>query len=159
MFGVYSLLGNGHSYSALTDDYNTEKQKSPSPSSLRTRLVRCLVVLLALFGVGGLGFFAGQRSIPSVKEKEDFHCQYIPAQRGLSITWDATVGTVSRILEYNETFTGSSTASNAAWKTLIPHRGGFFNHPTLAPQRSVFSIFHQLHCLVCCPYPVVGNMY
>ena len=67
------------------------------------------------------------------------------------LTYNAKVSTVSRVLEYNETFAESSDASNAAWKALIPHRGGFFNPPTLARHRSVFSVFHQLHCLVISP--------
>jgi hypothetical protein len=26
-------------------------------------------------------------------------------------------------------------------------QGGFFKHPDLAPERSTFAVFHQLHCL------------
>ncbi|KAM0304943.1 hypothetical protein ACHAO8_011334 [Botrytis cinerea] len=36
------------------------------------------------------------------------------------------------------------------WDTMFPNngsRGGYFSHPTIAPQRSTFSAFHQLHCL------------
>lgn len=40
-----------------------------------------------------------------------------------------------------------SNSSNAAWKTLFPKQGGFFRHPQLAPERSAFAAFHQLHCL------------
>ncbi|KAF2233441.1 hypothetical protein EV356DRAFT_448274 [Viridothelium virens] len=40
-----------------------------------------------------------------------------------------------------------SNTSDAAWSTLFPIQGGFFKHPSLAPQRSAFSVFHQLHCL------------
>lgn len=41
-----------------------------------------------------------------------------------------------------------SNESNAAWERLFPARGGFFNHPTIAPKRSAYAVFHQLHCLV-----------
>ena len=41
-----------------------------------------------------------------------------------------------------------SKESNAAWGELFPVRGGFFNHPTIAPKRSAYAVFHQLHCLV-----------
>ncbi|PQE21335.1 Tat pathway signal sequence protein [Rutstroemia sp. NJR-2017a WRK4] len=36
------------------------------------------------------------------------------------------------------------------WDTIFPNNGtvgGYFSHPTIAPQRSTFSAFHQLHCL------------
>ncbi|KAK1993243.1 hypothetical protein LX36DRAFT_586765, partial [Colletotrichum falcatum] len=34
-----------------------------------------------------------------------------------------------------------------AWESLFPKKGGYFTHPTLAPHESVFSVFHQLHCV------------
>ncbi|KAK2017114.1 hypothetical protein LZ32DRAFT_39060 [Colletotrichum eremochloae] len=34
-----------------------------------------------------------------------------------------------------------------AWASLLPKEGGFFKHPTLAPQKSCMAVFHQLHCL------------
>ncbi|KAF1963934.1 hypothetical protein BU23DRAFT_494794, partial [Bimuria novae-zelandiae CBS 107.79] len=37
--------------------------------------------------------------------------------------------------------------TDAAWESLFPKHGGFFVHPQLAPDRSAFSVFHQLHCL------------
>ncbi|KAM3064785.1 hypothetical protein ACMFMG_008734 [Clarireedia jacksonii] len=36
------------------------------------------------------------------------------------------------------------------WDTIFPNNGtvgGYFSHPTIAPKRSTFSAFHQLHCL------------
>ena len=41
-----------------------------------------------------------------------------------------------------------SRESSSAWDTLMPKRGGFFNHPKIAPKRSAYAVFHQLHCLV-----------
>lgn len=76
MFGVHSLSANGYVYAPLNIDENPEKQTSRSPGSLTTRLVKWLILLLALSGVGGLGFFAGRRSTPIFKGKEDFRCQY-----------------------------------------------------------------------------------
>lgn len=53
------------------------------------------------------------------------------------------------VFHYNRTFgEAPSNFSNAAWLSLFPIQGGFFKHPTIAPQRSAFSVFHQLHCLV-----------
>jgi hypothetical protein len=148
MFGVHSIPGNAYGYSSLTDDKNMEKLICKLTSSLSNGLFKWLVMVLALSGVGGLGFFAGRRS--SSKAQENFERQYIQTKTmGIRINSRKIVGTITYALEYNETFAESSTASNAAWKALIPHRGGFFNHPTIAPQRSVFSVFHELHCLVC----------
>lgn len=58
---------------------------------------------------------------------------------------------ISRVFEYDATYGEPSDTSNGIWRSLIPRHGGFFNHPTIAPERSVFSVFHQLHCLVCSP--------
>ncbi|KAI0478577.1 hypothetical protein GGR56DRAFT_328896 [Xylariaceae sp. FL0804] len=40
-----------------------------------------------------------------------------------------------------------SEHTNRAWRDIFPAEGGFFVHPTIAPTRSTFSVFHQLHCL------------
>ncbi|KAF2788810.1 hypothetical protein K505DRAFT_314224 [Melanomma pulvis-pyrius CBS 109.77] len=49
---------------------------------------------------------------------------------------------------YNRTFgEPPSDLTNAAWEALFPKHGGFFVHPQLAPRRSAFSVFHQMHCL------------
>lgn len=40
-----------------------------------------------------------------------------------------------------------SSESDYAWLHPFPSGGGFFKHPTLAPRRSAFSTFHQLHFL------------
>lgn len=49
---------------------------------------------------------------------------------------------------YNRTFAESSPESDGAWDTLFPQQAGYFTHPTIAPHRSTFSVFHLLHCLV-----------
>jgi hypothetical protein len=53
------------------------------------------------------------------------------------------------IFKYNKTFAEApSPATNQAWDEIFPTHGGFFVHPSLAPKRSAFAVFHQLHCLV-----------
>ncbi|KAF2243059.1 hypothetical protein BU26DRAFT_437938, partial [Trematosphaeria pertusa] len=37
--------------------------------------------------------------------------------------------------------------TDRAWLGSFPTQGGFFKHPQLAPDRSTFAVFHQLHCL------------
>jgi hypothetical protein len=49
----------------------------------------------------------------------------------------------------NESFIGKpSTEKDLAWKSLMPEKGGFFEHPKIAREKSVFAVFHQMHCLV-----------
>ncbi|KAK1720340.1 uncharacterized protein BDZ83DRAFT_785360 [Colletotrichum acutatum] len=51
-------------------------------------------------------------------------------------------------LQGNESFIGRPNRErNRAWENLFPEDGGFFIHPSIAPERSVFSTFHQVHCL------------
>lgn len=53
------------------------------------------------------------------------------------------------MFHYNKTFgVAPSNDSEQAWSALFPAHGGFFQHPSIAPERSAFSVFHQLHCLV-----------
>ncbi|KIY03958.1 uncharacterized protein Z520_00650 [Fonsecaea multimorphosa CBS 102226] len=51
-------------------------------------------------------------------------------------------------LEYNASFGDApNTVTEAAWDSLLPVQGGFFQHPEIATARSDFAVFHQLHCL------------
>lgn len=60
-----------------------------------------------------------------------------------------TVETTPRTFHYDPLFGSAPTnATNAAWHSLFPTQGGFFKHPDLAPARSAFAVYHQLHCLV-----------
>lgn len=52
------------------------------------------------------------------------------------------------VFSYNRTFGEDSPASDTAWTQLIPRQGGYFSHPVIAPERSTFSVYHYLHCLV-----------
>ncbi|KAL9124977.1 MAG: hypothetical protein Q9217_005756 [Psora testacea] len=66
--------------------------------------------------------------------------------RGFDCVPDIETGV--KEFRYNGTFgEATSKTSNAAWEALFPSHGGFFRHPDLAPERSAFSVFHQLHCL------------
>ena len=59
------------------------------------------------------------------------------------------VNTVSRVFQYDRIFgEAPSNLSDLAWQALFPEQGGFFKHPDIAPERSAFAVFHQLHCLV-----------
>jgi hypothetical protein len=58
------------------------------------------------------------------------------------------VSSFSKVFAFDRTFGEVSEEANEVWEEMFPPHGGFFNHPTIAPQRSTFSVFHQLHCLV-----------
>ncbi|KAF2250332.1 hypothetical protein BU26DRAFT_379493, partial [Trematosphaeria pertusa] len=57
------------------------------------------------------------------------------------------LATEEKMFRQEQLFGEPSNASNAAWGALFPKRGGFFNHPDIAPERSAYAVFHQLHCL------------
>ncbi|CAD6567421.1 MAG: hypothetical protein ASARMPREDX12_005823 [Alectoria sarmentosa] len=51
---------------------------------------------------------------------------------------------------YNESFAAPPPQAGGpepVWDSLIPNGLGYVKHPSLAPNLSVVSVFHQLHCL------------
>ncbi|KAK7182249.1 hypothetical protein DPSP01_006967 [Paraphaeosphaeria sporulosa] len=59
-----------------------------------------------------------------------------------------SVDTIDHTFRYNRSFSyPPSNHTNHAWREIFPEEGGFFVHPVIAPTRSTFSVFHQLHCL------------
>ncbi|PVH90660.1 hypothetical protein DM02DRAFT_471231, partial [Periconia macrospinosa] len=55
---------------------------------------------------------------------------------------------IEHSFKYNRSFSyPPSRFTNHAWRDIFPTEGGFFVHPTIAPTRATFSVFHQLHCL------------
>ena len=53
------------------------------------------------------------------------------------------------VFRYNRLFSKApSRDTEDAWGDIFPDQGGFFVHPKIAPKRSAFAVFHQLHCLV-----------
>jgi hypothetical protein len=72
----------------------------------------------------------------------------LPLPSASQLTTPLLVSSVSEVFLYNRTFgEPPSDRTNAAWASLFPKQGGFFKHPTIAPHRSAFAVFHQLHCL------------
>jgi len=89
----------------------------------------CFIVL-GLIGVSSLSFIAGQ------------HLQTATLSDILNLK------SASQIFTYNRLFAERpNITSDKAWLDLFPSQGGFFQHPELAPTRSTFAVFHQLHCL------------
>ena len=103
------------------------------------------VVLLICVGSASfwLGRFStGYEPLPTVQCKHSIY-HFVPPLTEL------IVRPLARLFVYNRTFgEPPSPSTNRAWEALFPEQGGFFKHPSIAPHRSAFSVFHQLHCLV-----------
>lgn len=127
--------------------------------SLRTIITTASILLATVIS----SFYAGRSSISqATKGPLDrtplplFSCTSIPRSCasyffacGSPPDLLAKVPTHSQIFYQNHTFGAApSNVSNAAWASLFPDQGGFFKHPNIAPQRSAWAVFHQLHCLV-----------
>lgn len=114
----------------------------------RTLVTYFLVVLLA----AGTGFWAGKYSNEKscqVNIECEFSAQTSSFGAVIDFDFSATVDLKPQIFQYNRTFgEAPSNHTDRAWNELFPEQGGFFIHPTIAPSRSAFSTFHQLHCLV-----------
>lgn len=67
-----------------------------------------------------------------------------------------SVDPVSIVFQSNRTFLQRpSLESDQIWFSLYPADNGFFNYPTKKPLRSTFAGFHQLHCVVGIPPPIL----
>ena len=103
---------------------------------------------LATLLIVGISFWAGRISA------RDYHSNALRCETRSPYPFSNghlryVVDAVSQVFRYNRTFgEPSSDKTDRAWQELFPEQGGFFKHPTIAPQRSAFSVFHQLHCLV-----------
>ncbi|MCJ1409837.1 hypothetical protein MMC19_003920 [Ptychographa xylographoides] len=125
----YSLLQDKQedSSSDLALPEPTQRQKP------RLKLVAglTLLVLALSFGTASLGFYAGSQATLS-KHKSNIELDTVP-----------------QTFVFNRTFADPpSQATEEAWNEMFPQHGGYFSHPTIAPERSTLSVFHQLHCVV-----------
>ncbi|KAL5117425.1 hypothetical protein ACEQ8H_004741 [Pleosporales sp. CAS-2024a] len=116
-----------HQYDLVLDGKTGRSELRPTQSlwlSLSKVTFACLLVIAS--------FFIGRQTANKTTQKN-------PGPK---------FETVDRLFEYNRTFGDPpSEVSDAAWASLFPKHGGFFVHPELAPKRSAFSVFHQMHCL------------
>ncbi|KAJ8064634.1 hypothetical protein OCU04_006960 [Sclerotinia nivalis] len=97
-------------------------------------LGRTMAYHLLLMCIISAAFFAGRYSTTKTLDLVSAH--------------ELQLDTVLDTFKYNKTFgEPPSKTSDEAWESLFPVHGGFFKHPQLAPERSAFSVFHQLHCL------------
>lgn len=122
-------------------------------SKLLTILVGALVIIASFFA--GKWSSTGHNPLSELNRELQVLSAYILKRYSpLSL-----VGTKSFEFMYNRTFGEvPSNKSTKAWADLFPTQGGYFIHPTIAPKRSVFSVFHQLHCLVNFPDLIIPSI-
>lgn len=78
-----------------------------------------------------------------------FYLGHLSAHHGRALSTALVLETRPHLFEHENVYGSEpSDESNAAWSLLMPKRGGFFTHPEIAPKRSAYAVFHQLHCLV-----------
>ncbi|KAF2278711.1 uncharacterized protein EI97DRAFT_413476 [Westerdykella ornata] len=116
-----------HHYSALEDPDSESKH---SLELTEKRYTRILPIVLAVL-VAVSCFFLGRISVRESQGRRE------PELRS-----------IHRVFKHDRLFgSAPSLESDKAWLDLFPSDAGFFKHPTIAPKRSTFSTFHQLHCL------------
>jgi len=133
----YSRLKTSSSQESL-QTLPTPTSTSPSSPSLTPRIASRIVQLckLVIFPLifTSLGIIIGLTL----------------SRHGSSISTAVNLNIHPNLFTYNPLFGSKpSNESDEAWEELFPKRGGFFNHPVIAPKRSAYAVFHQLHCLVC----------
>lgn len=123
--------------------------------SRRRHLSKCSVGLIVFCSILA-GFFLGcltngRASVPASGKGDvisckgcESHCIFFATQ----LTKSTQVEKHPKVLMYNRTFSENSHNTALAWDSIFPKQGGYFSHPTIAPTRATFSVFHYLHCLV-----------
>jgi hypothetical protein len=103
------------------------------------------------FGRRGVGrLFPCWTAISSVSAEGHHKCasSWVSRPKVLAQMLTVLVRSNERVFRFDATFVnGTSLDADRAWLDLFPLQGGFFKHPQFAPNRSTFSVFHQLHCL------------
>ncbi|KAF2258863.1 hypothetical protein CC78DRAFT_503967 [Lojkania enalia] len=108
---------------------------APPPCSSRSIFISSLlstaIVVLGVTLLSILSFIAGRHSLTIEGA-------------------DSILNLTSRphVFRYHRLFAEPpNSTTDKAWLSLFPTQGGFFKHPVLAPKRSTFAVFHQIHCL------------
>ncbi|KAF7864304.1 uncharacterized protein EAF02_010272 [Botrytis sinoallii] len=108
-----------------------EREEKSAGTGALYKTTACYLLLVCVLSTA---FFAGRYSIIRAVNPET--------------TQELRLDTLLQTFEYNRTFgEPPSNVSDEAWRSVFPSHGGFFKHPRLAPERSAFSVYHQLHCL------------
>jgi len=126
-------------YSSLADNENDSEISvalSPRPSRHRLLFKPLFIIMLVVF-ISTVSFITGKRwQVGDVKNS------YISV---------ISLDIIPQVLEYQRPFADDPKLQDGdIWDGMFPNngsRGGYFSHPDIAPKRSTFSAYHQLHCL------------
>ncbi|KAM0795546.1 hypothetical protein BDR22DRAFT_894084 [Usnea florida] len=125
------------------DDENHLRKKpphGPGKHPLRSHWFQLVLTTVLLLLAGAAGFFIALS---------------LPQSRLASFSLPDTVprvytGWSKETFRFNESFAApppQGGGQEVVWDSLIPNGLGYVKHPSLAPNLSVISVFHQLHCL------------
>jgi len=118
----------GYRYAPVDGDHGAHRTPASHPPWWRIHAIYGVVIFI----VAVISFYSGQDRSPS----DD------------SMLRRLNLRLVPYTFEYNRTYAERpSQEVDDAWADIFPVHGGFFQHPTIAPQRSAIAAFHQLHCL------------
>ena len=110
--------------------------------------MRTFLVFTLVSFVGTISFYLGRASVNYPSQSRGRHCQCLLRSETHMLLLILEVRLASKEFVYERLYgSRSSPAVDQAWLHLFPSYGGFFEHPTIAPERSTFSAFHQLHCV------------
>ncbi|KAF7945539.1 hypothetical protein EAE96_010306 [Botrytis aclada] len=121
-----------HGYD-LVNGQETEKFISTRHASKIKKAGLVLLIICSIIFVWSLGYATGTGA---------FIKTFSESTNKFEVEWGP------HTFKYNRSFSEApSPHTDRAWREIFPAKGGFFVHPVIAPQRSTFSVFHQLHCV------------
>ncbi|KAI1079498.1 hypothetical protein F5B20DRAFT_543764 [Whalleya microplaca] len=142
----YDLFTNNGEEHDLEEPFDISSASSWRESTTLVRICNLFIVVGFIFAVLA-GFAAGvfyTKSTPQVRGNDVFP----------STATRIPLPTVQRKFVYSSPFSkrpphgpGSGAESEPIWDALIPNGLGYFKDGHLAPQPSIPTAFHQLHCL------------
>jgi len=115
--------------------------KHPAP-------LKYLINALCFLLVAGVSFSIGRHTAPARNFELEIPRTPSKSTFVFSKANDSIVASEDRTFIYNRTFAEGTVRSAKAWNSLFPAENGYFTHPSIAPERSTLSIYHNLHCLV-----------
>lgn len=145
---MYDWWSSSRQYSLLTADVDEDGSLTtelPRSQTLRGRwkaryatslILQNLLIIL----VGCVGFILG--ILVSWEQK--------PPGSAMNTVPRVSIGQSVQVFSYNESFVAPPTTRGELepiWDSLLPNGLGYVKNPLITANRSVISVFHQMHCL------------
>jgi hypothetical protein len=136
-------------------EYTTLNQVEISTENQRPRKLWLLFSLILGFSIVA-SFAVGRFAVTSSVYNDILGEAWWLSEFSMRLISAITGSPSPHMFSGNESFIGRpSMDKDLAWKQLLPQKGGFFTHPIIAKEKSVFAVFHQMHCLVGNVLPLV----